>query len=213
VQRGTASDIGDKSLASHAGTLAVLQALKSRLESRMRALLGNPVTVNILGSGQLASAPAPATNALAIYLHRISIDPVGRNRYLPPAEGRRTARPELPVNLHLLLIGWNTTTDLEVGYLTAAMQVIGSTLVLGAADVGAADPGWGVDETVQVLPEDMSTEDLMRLWDSLPGDYRLSAPYLVKTLRLAPDQDVPDGPLVRTLVFPSGTTHGDEGDA
>ncbi len=50
----------------------------------------------------------------------------------------------------------------------------------------------------------MSTEDLMRLWDSLPGDYRLSAPYLVKTLRLAPDLDPPDGPLVRTLVFPAG---------
>lgn len=174
----------------------------------MASLLNRAVTVNIMGSGQLGSAPAPSTDALAIYLHRISVDPVGRNRYLPPAEGRRQARPELPVNLHLLLIGWNTSTDLEVAYLTAAMQVIGSTLVLGAADVGAADPGWGADETVQVLPEDMSTEDLMRLWDSLPGDYRLSAPYLVKTLRLAPDLDVPDGPLVRTLVFPMGTEDG-----
>lgn len=182
----------------------MLQALKARLQERMAVLLGNPVTVSILGSGQLATAPAPASNALAIYLHRISIDPVGRNRYLPPAEGRRGARPELPINLHLLLIGWNTSTDLELGYLTAAMQVIGSTMVLGAADVGAADRGWGADEAVQVLPEDMSTEDLMRLWDSLPGDYRLSAPYLVKTLRLAPDLDPPDGPLVRTLVFPAG---------
>lgn len=200
-------------LASHAGTLAVLQALKARLQARVGALLATPVTVNILGSGQLASAPAPTTNALAIYLHRISIDPVGRNRYLPPAEGRRGARPELPVNLHLLLIGWNTSTDLELSYLTAAMQVIGSTMVLGAADVGAADPGWGADETVQVLPEDMSTEDLMRLWDSLPGDYRLSAPYLIKTLRLAPDSDVPDGPLVRTLVFPAGTGADDEDGA
>lgn len=197
-------------MASHAGTLAVLQALKARLASRMSTLLGRTVVVNILGSGQLASAPAAATDALAIYLHRISIDPVGRNRYLPPVEGRRSARPELPVNLHLLLIGWNTSTDLEVAYLTAAMQVIGSTLVLGAGDVGAADPGWGVDEVVQVLPEDMSTEDLMRLWDSLPGDYRLSAPYLVKTLRLAPDEEPLDGPLVRTLVFPSGVmTAGD----
>lgn len=55
---------------------------------------------------------------------------------------------------------------------------------------------------MQVLPEEMSTEDLMRLWDSLPGDYRLSAPYLVKTVRLAPDIDPDEGPPVRTLVFP-----------
>ena len=196
-------------LATYAATLAVLQALKARLETRMGALLGAPATVSIMGSAQLAGSPTPATNALAIYLHRISIDPVGRNRYLPPPDGRRAPRPELPVNLHLLLIAWTTSTDQEIAHLTAAMQVIGSTLVLGAGDVGAADPGWGPDETVQVLPEDMSTEDLMRLWDSLPGDYRLSAPYLVKTVRLRPDLDLPDGPLVRTLVFPTGTVQGD----
>ena len=101
----------------------------------MGALMGSAVTVTVMGSSTLQSAPAPATSALGIYLHRISIDPVGRNRYLPPAEGQRRPRPELPVNL--------------------------------------------------------------------PGDYRLSAPYLVKTLRLLPLDVQPDGPLVRTLVFPA----------
>lgn len=169
----------------------------------MGALMGSTVTVNVMGSSTLQATPAPATSALGLYLHRISIDPIGRNRYLPPADGQRTPRPELPVNLHLLLIAWTTSGDSEVAYLTAAMQAIGSTLVLGAGDIGAADPGWGADETVQVLPEDMSTEDLMRLWDSLPGDYRLSAPYLVKTIRLLPHNVQPDGPLVRSLVFPA----------
>ena len=54
-----------------------------------------------------------------------------------------------------------------------------------------------------------ATEDLMRLWDSLPGDYRLSSPYLIKTVRLAPDTDPDDGRLVRTVVFPTGTTAKD----
>jgi len=196
-------------MASHAATLAVLQALKSRLERHMGALMGSPVTVNVMSSSTLLAAPAPATSAPGVYLHRISIDPVGRNRYLPPAEGQRRPRPELPVNLHLLLIAWTVSADIEVAYITAAMQAIGSTLVLGAGDIGAADPGWGADEVVQVLPEDMSTEDLMRLWDSLPGDYRLSAPYLVKTLRLLPVEVQPDGPLVRTLVFPAAVGQGD----
>jgi hypothetical protein len=57
---------------------------------------------------------------------------------------------------------------------------------------------------VQVTPEQMSTEDLMRMWDSFPGDYRLSTPYLVKTIRLEPDRAPEEPRLVRTLVFPAG---------
>jgi len=79
--------------------------------------------------------------------------------------------------------------------------------VLESADMSLADPDWGSEDVVQVLPEEMSTEDLMRLWDSLPGDYRLSSPYLIKTLRLAPDEEPAEAPLVRTLVYPAGTTH------
>lgn len=71
-----------------------------------------------------------------------------------------------------------------------------------------ADPAWGAEDSVQVMPEEMSTEDLMRLWDSLPGDYRLSAPYLIKTVRLGPDIDPAEGPPVRTLVFPMDDRSG-----
>ena len=150
---------------------------------------------------------APAGENLGIYLHRIAVDPFARNRYLAPAENRRQRRPELPVNLHVLLIGWSTKNDSEVGYLAAAMQIIGSALTLDVSHLGSADSGWDEHEAVQVLPEEMSTEDLMRLWDSLPGDYRLSSPYLIKTLRLAPDEEPAEAPLVRTLVYPAGTTH------
>jgi hypothetical protein len=42
----------------------------------------------------------------------------------------------------------------------------------------------------------------MRVWDSLPGDYRLSSPYLVKTLRLEPVEPVTQGPPVTSIVLP-----------
>ena len=42
----------------------------------------------------------------------------------------------------------------------------------------------------------------MRVWDSLPGDYRLSTPYLIKTVRLEPALTVTQGPVVRTIVLP-----------
>lgn len=189
-------------MASHHGILAVLQALRERLSVRMAARLNGNPQVTILGSQTLTDGPAQNTNTLGLYLHRISVDPFSRNRHLPPVAPHRLPRPELPVNLHLLLIAWCTHTEQEIELLSTAIRIVGGGLSFTSADLAAADPSWGDDDSVQVLPEEMSTEDLMRLWDSLPGDYRLSAPYLVKTIRLAPDIDPAEGPLVRTLVFP-----------
>ncbi|NMG75798.1 DUF4255 domain-containing protein [Aromatoleum diolicum] len=189
-------------MASHLGILAVLQALRERLSIRMAARLGGNPQVEILGSQSLTGTPQPNTDTLGLYVHRVSVDPFSRNRHLPPQPGRHLPRPELPVNLHVMLIAWCTHTEQEISYLATAIQIIGSALSLESADVSLADPDWGHEDSVQVLPEEMSTEDLMRIWDSLPGDYRLSAPYLIKTVRLAPDLDRADGPPVRTLVFP-----------
>jgi hypothetical protein len=194
-------------LASHLGLLGVLQALREHLSIRMAARLGGNPQVEILGSQALTGTPQADTDTLGIYLHRISVDPFSRNRHLPPAPGHRLARPEFPVNLHLLLIAWCTHTEQEINYLSTAIQILGGGFLLASTDLSLADPEWG-DEGVQVMPEEMSTEDLMRLWDSLPGDYRLSAPYLIKTVRLAPDVDQDEGPPVRTLVFPAGDRGG-----
>lgn len=189
-------------MASHQGVIGVLQALRERLAIRMTARLGGNPQVEILGSQSLAGKPQPNTDTLGLYLHRISVDPFSRNRHLPPQPGRHQPRPELPVNLHVLLIAWCTHTEQEIEYLAAAMQILGGGFVLESADMSLADPEWGREDVVQAMPEEMSTEDLMRLWDSLPGDYRLSAPYLIKTVRLAPDLDRDEGPAVKTLVFP-----------
>jgi hypothetical protein len=192
-------------MASHRGTWAVLQALREALSVRLASLLGGQPTVSILGSQDIAGQPAPAVNTLAIYLHRISVDPLSRNRHLAPLPDRRTPRPELPVNLHLLLIGWCVHPEEEIRLVSAAMQIIGSALPLDSADLVLGDPAWGDRDSVQVQPEEMPLDDLMRLWDSLPGDYRLSAPYMVKTIRLEPVNPRPDGPPVRTVVLPHAT--------
>lgn len=189
-------------MASHRGTWAVLQALREALSVRLAALLGGTPTVSILGSQDIAGQPTPAVDTLAIYLHRISVDPLGRNRHLAPLPERRSPRPELPVNLHLLLIGWCVHPEEEIRLVSAAMQTIGSALVLDSADLVLGDPAWGDRDSVQVQPEEMALDDLMRLWDSLPGDYRLSAPCVVRTIRLEPVDPPSEGPPVRTVVLP-----------
>jgi hypothetical protein len=43
---------------------------------------------------------------------------------------------------------------------------------------------WTPGESIQVLLEDISTEAVMRTFDSMPADYRLSVPYVARIVRL-----------------------------
>ncbi|MBI5329699.1 MAG: DUF4255 domain-containing protein [Betaproteobacteria bacterium] len=193
-------------MASYQAVAGVLSAIKDHLETQMSAGLAGSVAnpkVRILGSQDLRGDPSG--NELGLYLHRISVDPYGRNRYLRPSRPGETHQPELPVNLHLLIVGWSLSAAAETTLVAWAMQQIGSALDLDIAHLGLADAHWGEQDRVQVLPEEMSTEDLMRVWDSLPGDYRLSSPYLVKTLRLEPANPVSAGPALRSIVVPVET--------
>ncbi len=189
-------------MATYLAVTGVLNALKDVLDAQIAEIAGevsNP-SVALLGSQQLRDDPT--SNTLGIYLHRISIDPYGRNRYLPPQRPGNAARPELPVNLHILLVGRSLSASAEITLVAWAMQRIGAALELDAARMATLDPNWSEQERLQIIPEEMSTEDLMRVWDSLPGDYRLSSPYLVKTLRLEPVSPVIQGPPVTSIVMP-----------
>lgn len=189
-------------MATYRAVTGVLTALKDVLDARISDLaaeMTNPSVV-LLGSQQLRDDPTG--NMLGIYLHRISVDPYGRNRYLPPQRPGNAPRPELPVNLHILLVGRSLSASAEITLVAWAMQSIGAAMELDATHMAAIDPNWSSQERLQIIPEEMSTEDLMRVWDSLPGDYRLSSPYLVKTLRLEPVDPVTQGPPVTSIVLP-----------
>ncbi len=185
----------------------VLQALKAYLE-RFKTLSGvGSVTVEILTSHDLKNGPEENVPKLGIYLHRVSIDPFGRNRHLPPKPGLgNQPRKEMPLNLHILLIGWSNSSQ-EQNLMAWAMQVLGSGTELDVADIeehiSGGGSGWQDQDRVQDLPEDMSNEDFMRLWDSLSHTYMLSAPYLIKTLRLEPLIESASG-LVESIVLPIG---------
>jgi hypothetical protein len=46
------------------------------------------------------------------------------------------------------------------------------------------EAGWAIGETVQVVPTDLTTEEIMRLWDALKPGYRLSVAYVARVVRI-----------------------------
>ena len=193
-------------MANYSAIYGLLTALENYLK---RCLEDNSDDVRLDGTGIVVLSSSdlknePNGSSVGIYLHRISIDPHGRGRYLPSSTVSGTSKPELPVNLHLLIIGWASTADKEVDMLAWAMQHIGGGLELDSASLVERDSSWGEDNVVQIIPEDMTTEDLLRIWENLPHSYILSTPYVMKTARLeAPDWSE-SYPRVGSVITPSG---------
>jgi hypothetical protein len=45
---------------------------------------------------------------------------------------------------------------------------------------------WRPDDQVHIVPVELSTEDLMRIWDALLPNYRLSISYIARVVRIDP---------------------------
>lgn len=128
----------------------------------------------------------PEATRVTLWLHRITADEHTRQLRRPGAAP--TARPSLGVDLHYLLTAWAGNAQDEQITLAWAMRQLYQVPVFDLALLSPSG-GWGRDETVRLVPEELTTADMMRVWDALDASYRLSAGYVARVVRLDPDED------------------------
>lgn len=194
-------------MASYRAVNGVLMALEHFFKTRLPPELENgPINarIELLGSADLAAGLSG--NVLAIYVHRIAIDPHGRSRFFAPQGTDKNAAPaaELPVNLHLLLIASATSATIEANLMAWAMIALANESQFDISHLSDFDEGWSERENITVTPEEMSNEDLLRIWDAMTIPYTNSVPYVARTLRLRLKQNETQGPAVMSRVFPAG---------
>jgi hypothetical protein len=167
---------------------------KSRLPNELSGGTIN-AQVSLMGSADIAK-PING-NVLGIYLHRITIDQHGRTRFSPPRGTElRPPTAELPVNLHFLLIASASSATIEADLIAWAMVEL--------ANHARLDIGWGEREMINIVPEEMETEELMRLFDLFDKHYTSTMAYVARTVRLRLNQPRTEGPAVVTRVLPGG---------
>ncbi|MCC6539700.1 MAG: DUF4255 domain-containing protein [Bryobacterales bacterium] len=140
-----------------------------------------------------ASIPAPA---LSIFFYRVDFNRTMRASW--SAVGSQDGLAHLPVDLHFLITPWAENADHQLRILGKSMQCLESTPVLSGALLDAS-AGWAPSEAVQLMLGEISTEEVMRTFDSLPTEYRLSVPYLARVVRIDGRRARPTAP-VTTLV-------------
>lgn len=128
---------------------------------------------------------------LTILLYRIDFNKTMRASC--SGAGFADGRSCLALDLHYLMTPWADNAEHQHMVIGRAMQALERTPSLAGPTLYspilplpeyATEPQAAVTDSVQVLLEEISTEALMRTFDSLPGDYRLSVPYVARVVRI-----------------------------
>jgi hypothetical protein len=134
--------------------------------------------------------------ALSLFPYRIDFNKAMRAAW--SAVGSLDGRSHLAVDLHFLLTPWADNAEYELRILGKAMQCLETRPIL-AGPLLYPDVDWGPNETLQVVQEEIPTETLMRIFDSLPTDFRLSVPYVARVVRIDGRQAQPAPPVTTAI--------------
>jgi hypothetical protein len=129
--------------------------------------------------------------ALSIFLYRADFNKTMRAAW--SAVGSLDGNAHLAIDLHYLITPWADNAEFEHRILGRAMQALETTPVLSGPLLHAS-ANWSPNESIQLITEDISTEAVMRIFDSLPTEYRLSVPYVARVVRIDSRQATPDMP-------------------
>jgi hypothetical protein len=128
---------------------------------------------------------------LTILLYRVDFNKTVRAAWAARAED--DGRAHLALDLHFLLTPWADNAEHQHMIVGRAMQVLARVAMLAGPllyEPALPSPDYNDEprassvDSVQVLLEEISTEALMRTFDSLPGDYHLSVPYVARVVRI-----------------------------
>ncbi len=110
----------------------------------------------------------------------------------------RDGRAHLGLDLHYLITPWADNAVDEHRILGRAMQCLDSTPILSGPLLHSSGD-WDAGEAIQIVLEEVSNEAVMRMFDSLPTEYRLSVPYVARVMRLDGRVAAPEGPAITAI--------------
>lgn len=140
-------------------------------------------------AGSENNAPPIDTPGVTLFLYRVSVNEHLRN------ESRPEGPPPLALDLHYLLTVWADSVDVEHRLMAWVMLRLHMHKALSASDLTPAG-AWGPDDLVQIIPAEISHEDLARLWDALRRPYRPSLTYVARVVCIDVQGKPPGRPVV-----------------
>jgi hypothetical protein len=170
-------------MANYEAVLSVGESLIGYLKNALPADLRTETSCDfrLVSSKELADPELDVGTAVTLYLHRVTIDPYLRNCRGRAGDGG-TQTP-VALNLHYLLTVWASKPKHEQLLLGWVIRELYQHESLSQSDLTPSG-GWGPDDVIQVIPGELSNEDMMRIWDALDPPYHLSLSYVARVVRI-----------------------------
>lgn len=160
--------------AIHSVAASLMTYLRNAYPSPLRE--AHPCSFQVLSSEELASWEAGTGAVLTLFIYRVTPEEHSRNRVSGPTAF-------LGLELHMLLTIWTSDALTEHAICAWVMSELHRRPTLDSSSL-TSDAGWRADESVQIIPDTFSTDELFRVWDALAPKYRLSLPYRARVVQL-----------------------------
>lgn len=118
---------------------------------------------------------------ITLWLYRVAVNEHSRRQVSLHASDAGAG--PIALDLHFLMSAWGMSAEDEQVTLAWALHHLHQHPVLDASSL-SPEARWGHDEVIQIVPSELSTEDLMRVWDALTASYRLSVSYVARVVRI-----------------------------
>ena len=189
-------------MADYQAVFAVGDAIVKYLANNYDATaVGLPCTFRLVSSADIAKEDTTALDkTVSLYLHRITTAEFYRN--VTSLQDLPSDQPILYLDLHYLISYWDASADgaeAEQKILVWTMQQLQSNPILDTSvlSLSSTAPGWNKTDSVQLIPADLSLQDILDIWDGLGPKYRLTVGYVARVVRV--DRTITSGvPVVAT---------------
>ncbi len=195
-------------MASYHAISAISQATVSLLKSARPATAFPSIDVKLFQAKDFQSTGD--WEGLSLFLYRVPVSSARRQMPMTIGPGGRPLRPPLPVDLYYMLTPWAKTAEMQHLLLGWAMRTIEDSPSLPPALLNSHFPDvrpFRNDETVELLQDPLSLQDLNNLWEILgKNNIQLSATYVARVIPI--DSTIEAGDDVgraQTRVFDVGT--------
>jgi hypothetical protein len=171
-------------LADYTAIYSVGHSLANYLQSNYPTDLKTafPANFQLVASAQIADEDQTNLDkVVSILLHRITINE--NCRAATRLQDIQNKQPALFLDLHYLITYWGSDPRAEQTILAWTMLQLQTTPILDNSILSPAST-WGTGETIQIVPADLSLEDILRIWDALGPKYRLSVSYIARIVRI-----------------------------
>lgn len=187
-------------MTSMLGIASVTAVLKHQLDVRLADQLNDSgignIKVTVLPPDQAFKTNQKDENRLNLFLHRVSPNAAWRNAQQPShnRSGERIANPPLALNLHYLLAASGSEEFFAEILLGSAMQFFHEQPVLSKKAINDALAAVQTPaplatselaeqvEQIKITLENLSNEEISRIWSSTMTHYRSTVSYQVSVL-------------------------------